>query len=93
MVFITAIHLSGGRSHEHITEVRWQNPQTGETDRSSTASMVDWIDNQNGTAKVRGGNGASDIPVGTVHPAGRAAYLRTYADGAWTNNLLELPTY
>ncbi|MEQ9617752.1 MAG: DUF3892 domain-containing protein [Deltaproteobacteria bacterium] len=28
--------------------------------------------------------------VGIVRPAGRAPYLRTYADGEWNNNLLSL---
>jgi hypothetical protein len=28
--------------------------------------------------------------VGVVRPAGRAPYLRTYADGDWNDNLLSL---
>jgi hypothetical protein len=29
--------------------------------------------------------------AGVVEPAGRAAYLRTYADGKWDDNLKSLP--
>jgi uncharacterized protein DUF3892 len=28
--------------------------------------------------------------VGVVRPVGRPAYVRTYADGDWNNNLLSL---
>lgn len=29
--------------------------------------------------------------IGVVREAGKHPYLRTYADGAWNNNLLDLP--
>lgn len=34
MVYITAIHMVGGSQHEHISEVRWRDPQDGGTGNS-----------------------------------------------------------
>ena len=51
--------------------------------------MVDWIDNKAGVAKVQSNTG--DVMVGTVD--GTPKYLRTYANGKWTDNLLALPRY
>lgn len=33
------------------------------------------------------------VYVGVCRPAGRLAYLRTYADREWTDNLLALPRF
>ncbi len=46
---------------------------------------------RNGKAYV--GTGANQVPVGVVRPQGGSAYLRTYADGQWNNNLLSLDTF
>ena len=53
-------------------------------------TMIAWIENDNGKAYVedRWGN-RSD--VGVVTPTRGEKYLRTHADGVWTNNLLSLP--
>lgn len=89
MVYIMAVHMSGGTGHEHIAEVVWTNPSDGATGNSTKAVMVDWIDNKSGVARVRGAQG--DAQVGVVN--GTPPYLRTSADGQWTNNLLSLPKY
>ena len=90
MVHITAIHMStGGTGHQHIASVKWTNPATSASGQSTTAEMVDFIDNQNGVAKVK--NGSTEVLVGTVNATPK--YLRTYADGQWTDNLLSLPRY
>jgi len=31
--------------------------------------------------------------VGVIHPTQGQPYLRTYADGQWNNNLVNLPTF
>lgn len=91
MVYVTHIHLSGyGAGHEHITDVMWRNASTGATGQSSRARMVDWIKNQGGDARVRDGAG-HDVRVGVVEA--QPPYLRTYADGVWTDNLLALPRF
>jgi hypothetical protein len=89
---ITHIRLAGAsRAHEYITGFRWTNRTTGATNDSSKTQLVAWIDAKQGSAYV--GNGPQQAPVGTVHPAGGAPYLRTHADGEWTNNLLSLPEF
>lgn len=90
MIYITAVHMTeGGSSNEHIASVRWSNPENGKSGESSTPTVVDWIDNKNGVAKVE--SNPNDVMVGTVDAAPK--YLRTYADGRWTNNLLALPRF
>jgi hypothetical protein len=51
--------------------------------------MVEWIRAKNGDARVRDSKG--DVRVGVVD--GTPPYIRTYADGRWTDNLLALPRY
>lgn len=89
---ITHVRLSSGiQDHEHITDCKWKSLSDGEVGTSSKATLVDWIDNKSGTAYV--GSGSQRVNVGTVHPQGGTPYLRTYADGEWTNNLLALPRF
>lgn len=88
-VEITAVHMSGGDKHEHIANVKWTNQQTSKTGDSTRAAMVDWIENQKGQAVVT--DGKNTVNVGVVDATPK--YLRTYADGVWTDNLLALPRY
>lgn len=85
----TAIRLSGGITHQHIVRLWWVNPSTGETGDNTRAQLVDWIENQNGKAYVE--EHGHRVNVGVVTPSSGAKYLRTYADGCWSNNLLSLP--
>lgn len=87
---ITAIRLSGGNTHQHIVRLWRNNPSTGATGDNTRAEVVDWIENQNGKAYVEDSAGHR-ADVGVVTPEQGAKYLRTYADGVWTNNLLSLP--
>lgn len=85
---IVAIRLSGGTDHQHITRLWWENStKSGDNTR---AEIVSWIENQNGTAYVQD-SGGHRVTVGVVTPAYGDKYLRTYADGRWTDNLLALP--
>ena len=86
---MTAIHLVGGREHPHIAEVKWRNPSTAATGKSSRATMVDWIANKNGDARVQDARGEVRVGVVNANPP----YIRTHADGRWTDNLLALPQY
>jgi Protein of unknown function (DUF3892) len=86
----TKIELTGGTSHEHITHLWWTDPASGDTGDNSRQRLVTWIENENGKAYVDDGLG-NRADVGVVSPAGRDKYLRTYADGKWTDNLLALP--
>jgi hypothetical protein len=90
MVNITEIHMSAAvPAHEHIASVRWRVSSSGETGQSTRAQMVDWIEG-GGVARVRDSAG-NEIAVGVVKATPH--YIRTYADGVWTDNLLSLPRY
>jgi hypothetical protein len=88
MVYVTAIHLEGGKTHEHIAEVQWRDSSTNEVKQSSRSQIVTWI-NGGGDARVNDGRG--DVQVGVVNA--KPPYIRTHADGRWTDNLLALPKY
>lgn len=81
---------SGGTQHEHIVSVRWVNEATSVSDSSTVAAIVDFID---GDGKAFVSNGWNRVEVGVVRPRQGAPYIRTYANGVWTDNLLSLPTY
>lgn len=89
MVEITAVHMSGGTKHEHIAEVKWKNPETSETGKSTRETMVDWIENKSGKAYVTDGKNKAWVGVVNATPK----YIRTHADGKWSDNLLSLPRY
>jgi len=87
---ITAIHQVGGTSHEHITRLWWTNQATGAAGSNTRGEIVRWIELENGKAYVDDGRGDhADVLV--VTPRYGDKYLRTQADGVWTDNLLALP--
>jgi hypothetical protein len=89
-VYITAIHLEGGKRHRHIAQVRWeQTDDRNMTGEDSRLEMVDWIRNENGEAYVLEGEGVVSVLAVDASPP----YLRTYAGGRWTDSLLALPTF
>lgn len=90
-VEITHIRLSGGNGHEHIVSYRWRNPSDGNSGTTDKPAMVAWVDEPANRAFV--GSGAGRSEVGVVRPQFAQAYLRTYADGQWNNNLLALPHF
>ncbi|MFE6868802.1 DUF3892 domain-containing protein [Kitasatospora sp. NPDC057692] len=88
---ITAVRLSpGGTTHEHITHLWWTNETSGSTGSSTRVQLVDWIENKSGRAYTSDAAGRR-AEVFVVTPAQGEKYLRTRADGVWTNNLLALP--
>jgi Protein of unknown function (DUF3892) len=90
MHYITGVHFSGGAREEHVASVRWLRASDGISDTSTTEAMVKWL-GQGNAAFVGGVKGR--VQVGVVRPATGRPYLRTYADGDWTDNLLNLPQY
>lgn len=88
---ITAVRLTGGTTHQHITNLWWTNPANGKTGGNTRAEIVSWIEDENGKAYVEEAGGRVDVLV--VTPTTGPKYLRTYADGVWANNLLELPRH
>ena len=86
---ITAIRLTGGHTHQHITRLWWTNPANGKAGENARAEIVSWIEKENGKAYVDDGGHRVDVLV--VTPSSGPKYLRTRADGVWTDNLLALP--
>ncbi len=90
MIYITAVHMStAGSGHEHIVDVRWQNPSDNTTGQSTRQQIVDWIRDQRGDARVSDGRNEAKVGVVDATPP----FIRTYADGKWTDNLPALPRY
>jgi hypothetical protein len=89
MVQVIAVHLDGGAAHQHISSIRWLNPHTGVQGDSSRQTMVEWLRTQGNRAYVTDGYRVVEVRVVNGSPP----YLRTYADGAWTDNLLALPKF
>jgi hypothetical protein len=87
---ITAVRLEGGNAHEHIVRLWWTDPATSRTGDNSRAELVSWMETQHGKAYVEDAYG-NRAEVGVVTPAHGVKYLRTHADGRWTDNLLALP--
>ena len=89
MYYITAVRMSGD-TEDHITSVRWLNAASGISKTSSVASMAAWLGKGN-RAYVGGQGGRAEVLV--VGPSGRVPYLRSQANGQWTDNLRRLPRY
>ena len=63
---ITDIRQAGGTGHEHISVLWWTNPATGQDGNSTRASIVSWIENENGKAYTEDGQGnRADVLVVT----------------------------
>ena len=73
-------------THEHITHIgglgwRWEREK-----------VIQSIEAKTNTFYVLDPSTGQRAYVGVVKPKdGRSAYLQTYADGRWNNNLLSLP--
>ncbi|MWB99037.1 DUF3892 domain-containing protein [Agromyces seonyuensis] len=76
------------KNHQSIVSYKWTSP--GEAGTTDKPTLVQWVEN-NGEAYV--GTGANRVRVGVVREQGTQPYLRTYADGKWSNNLLSLPEF
>lgn len=86
---IMAIRLAGGQIHEHISHLWWTNPADGKTGNNTRGQIVEWIEKENGKAYADDQHGhRADVRV--VTPMVGQKYLRTYADGEPTDNLLAL---
>lgn len=88
---ITHVRFSGlQKTHETIIYYEWRSREESGVGTIDKPALVAWIDNK-GIAYV--GSGAQQVRVGSVHPNSSPAYVRTYADKQWSNNLLSLPTF
>jgi uncharacterized protein DUF3892 len=92
MIEITAIRLDGPKDHEHISSFQWRNTQTGATGQSTRQAMIEWLEESKANQAAVPNNGTW-IYVRVRRPAKGPGYLRTYANGDWTDNLLSLPLF
>jgi hypothetical protein len=93
MIEITARHMEGGNSNEHVAEVRYKGSD-GTAKTATRQAMVDWLDkSKSNKAIVYSKDRRSSSYVGVVHRKDASDYIRTHADGNWNDNLLSLPAY
>ena len=91
---IIGIRFGGSaRTHETIVAYRWVNPQTQKVDSSDKPTLVAWLDTKEAGHTAYVSDGRNTSQVGVVHHQHGQPYLRTHADGKWTDNLLALPTF
>lgn len=86
---ITAVHMPGAAGHEHIELLRWQDPGTLESGQSTLEGILAWIGSGGDLRVRRLAGGEVRIAVVDADPP----YIRAYADGVWTDDLLDLPRY
>lgn len=89
---VTHVRFNGSiKTHESIVRYKWKSDQDGNVGDNDKPSMVAFIDDAKGA--VHTGTGANSAAVGVVREANVQPFLRSYADGKWNNNLVNLPTF
>jgi len=91
MIEITAVSFGQARAHEHITAVLWRSASSS-TGHSAREAIVAWLDSSSANRAVVA-NGSDYVEVAVARTANQSPYLRTRADGVWTDHLLALPTF
>lgn len=90
LIVITAVRLTGGATHEHITDVQWQSASsTGLTTRQA---LVEWLQASSANCAVVA-TATEHVPILVVTPQGGTPQLRTGANGSLTDHLLRLPRF
>lgn len=79
------------KTEDEIVRFRWTNITTGTTGDNDKRTMVAWVEKEENSAFA--GSGSDHVEVRVVRPRFGQPYLRTYADGQWTNNLVNLPAF
>jgi hypothetical protein len=97
MIEITAVRLAGGSRHPHIAAVLWRAAaarakSASTSGQSQLRELIDWLGMSPENHAVVD-DGSAYCLVAVVRPHGRPPFIRTRADGAWTNALLALPRF
>jgi hypothetical protein len=71
--------------------VLWRSASTP-AGHSARESIVAWLE-AHGANEAVVADGADHVQVAVVRSDSGAPYIRTQADGVWTDNLLALPTF
>ena len=91
-IFIKGVRTEpvGNNDHVHITMLRYNeigNPTLRDVSKNG---LIEWLNgNSNNQAFVKVGQNQVRVYVVPVQPP----YVRTVADGIWTDNLLSLPRF
>jgi hypothetical protein len=88
---IAAVRMAGGTSHQHVSDVRWRSA-SARTEESTLEAIVAWLCTSCHNHAVVA-NGRASVAVAVVLAPDERPYLRTCADGVWTDHLLALPTF
>ena len=89
---ITNIRFTGtAKNHESISHYRWRNTATGGFGTSDKATLVAWVATAGNHAFVITNSVRAAVDV--VRASQGMPFLRTQADGLWSNNLLALPLF
>jgi hypothetical protein len=73
----------------HITEVRWYEPESGNINVATTATMVEWLRDKKGRAYVCNGLVVADVEA----VEGATPYIRVKPGPGVTVSLLNLPDF
>jgi hypothetical protein len=92
VIQFTAREMNGGNGHEHVARLWWTDTSTGTDGLMDIDTVTRWLDKPENRAfvedRVRPGN---YVEAFVVKPIGNQWYIRTAADGRWTDNILALP--
>lgn len=90
-------HIVGGSivTHHAISDYFWVRNSTKESSLAPRMDMVAWLEADviHHKAFVVDRNNPNFRAYCGVNQIGNTKFLQTYADGRWTNNLLDLPQY
>jgi len=92
VIQIQAIHTepSGSNYHEHIASLGYNSPSDPEVKVVTKEALVTWLNTSTANqAFVVSPYAKAEVKVVPIHPP----YVRTVADGVWTDNLLALPRF
>jgi hypothetical protein len=87
-VYVTAISPGDASDHGEVERIRWLSSSDSTSNTMTKQQAVDWVRNGNSLV-VAGEKGPVAVLVVDANPP----YLRTAADGSYTNNLLALPRF
>lgn len=78
-----------GQGHGAISHYLWKDSRDGSSNWADKATMVAWVRRNPSKAWVAGTSSSAWVTV--IENPGGEPYLRTFADGVLTDNLLSLP--
>jgi Protein of unknown function (DUF3892) len=91
VIEITAVRLSGGDAHEHISHVLWRSNATVLA-LASVPRLIQWL-NDSPTNQARIAHADLELWVSVVAGANGDPHIRARVGESWTDDLLALPRF